>query len=303
MLMQLVLAITMPGYHQKGLPVPSLKYKALDYNCNALGCFYATILIASGLHVTHTFRLNEIIDNFGPLMTVAIIVGFICSYGIYFLTLAFGEPLRMSGNFFYDVFMGACLNPRILNVDIKMWAEVRIPWVLLFGIAVSGACKQFDEYGYVSPNMAFMVLATGLYINACAKGEECIPQTWDMAYEKFGFMLCFWNFAGVPFTYCYPILWLINHHPDEYRWSIPTYVALYGTLLSAYYVFDTAMAQKSHFKRQMQGEYKYRKAFPQLWGSIIENPKYMESKHGSKLLVDGWWKHLRKPNYTADCKI
>jgi delta24(24(1))-sterol reductase len=33
--------------------------------------------------------------------------------------------------------------------------------------------------------MAFMILATGLYINACAKGEECIPQTWDMFHEKF----------------------------------------------------------------------------------------------------------------------
>ena len=45
--------------------------------------------------------------------------------------------------------------------------------------------------------MAFMVLATGLYINACAKGAECIPQTIDMYYEKDGFMLTFWNFAGV----------------------------------------------------------------------------------------------------------
>lgn len=48
--------------------------------------------------------------------------------------------------------------------------------------------------------MAFMVLATGLYINACAKGEECIPQTWDMFHEKQGFMLIFWNYAGVPFV-------------------------------------------------------------------------------------------------------
>lgn len=59
-----------------------------------------------------------------------------------------------------------------------------------------------EVYGYVTPNMAFMVLATGLYINACAKGEECIPQTWDMFHEKWGFMVIFWNFAGVPFTYC-----------------------------------------------------------------------------------------------------
>ena len=44
--------------------------------------------------------------------------------------------------------------------------------------------------------MAFMVLATGLYINACAKGEECIPVSIDMIYEKDGFMLTFWCAAA-----------------------------------------------------------------------------------------------------------
>ena len=33
-----------------------------------------------------------------------------------------------------------------------------------------------------------------------AKGEECIPQTWDMFHEKWGFMVIFWNFSGVPFV-------------------------------------------------------------------------------------------------------
>lgn len=62
--------------------------------------------------------------------------------------------------------------------------------------------------------MGLMILATGLYINACAKGEHMIPQTvrplrwfimiytdtsqqWDMFHEKFGFMLIFWNMAGM----------------------------------------------------------------------------------------------------------
>lgn len=70
--------------------------------------------------------------------------------------------------------------------------------------------------------MAFMCLATWLYLNAwyvlhylqvdaafshcfplvsCSgKGEECIPQTWDMFHEKWGFLVIFWNFAGVPFV-------------------------------------------------------------------------------------------------------
>lgn len=87
--------------------------------------------------------------------------------------------MRMSGNLVYDIFMGASLNPRVFTsdvfalgrkrwdgVDLKMFAEVRVPWVLLFMIAVSGAVKQYEDLGFVTPNALFMILATGLYINA-----------------------------------------------------------------------------------------------------------------------------------------
>ncbi len=84
--------------------------------------------------------------------------------------------------------------------------------------------------------MAFMILATGLYINACAKGEQLIPQTWDMFHEKFGFLLIFWNMAGVPFTYCYPILHMARNDPESYRFPMWANVALFVTLLCAYYV-------------------------------------------------------------------
>ncbi|QRW03505.1 C-14 sterol reductase ERG24 [Ceratobasidium sp. AG-Ba] len=300
MIFQLGLAFIMPGYIQEGLPVPSLNYKTLQYNCNALSSFYATLVTCAVLHWTGLFRLTEIIDNFGELMTVAMIYGFLVSFAVHFITIARGEQMRMSGNFMYDFFMGACLNPRIGSVDLKMWAEVRIPWVLLFLIAVSGGCKQYDTYGYVTPNMAFMILATGLYINACAKGEECIPQTWDMFHEKWGFMIIFWNFAGVPFTYCYSIVYMASHDPSAYRFSTPTYIVLYCTLLTAYYIFDTSMSQKSRFKMQMQGTYEPRWTFPQLpWGTI-ENPTYIQTAHGNKLLTSGWWKYARKPNYSAD---
>jgi Delta24(24(1))-sterol reductase len=151
MVYQLVLAGIIPGYMQEGLPVPSLGYKTLMYKCNALGCIYLTWITAAVLHITGIFRLGSIIDNFGHLMTVAMIVGFAVSFGMYFLTVATGNQIRMSGNFIYDVFMGACLNPRIGPVDLKMWLEVRIPWVLVFFMSVSGACKQYETYGYVTP--------------------------------------------------------------------------------------------------------------------------------------------------------
>ncbi|KAI6096977.1 ergosterol biosynthesis ERG4/ERG24 family-domain-containing protein [Pisolithus croceorrhizus] len=239
---QLFLAWVMPGYQQEAL------------------------------HYYHIFRLTEIINNYGHLMSVAMIYGFAVSFGVYFLTVATGNQIRMSGNFIYDVFMGACLNPRIGPVDLKMWAEVRIPWVIVFFLAVSGGCHQYEQYGYVTPNMAFMILATWLYLNACGKGEECIPQTWDMYHEKWGFMVIFWNFAGVPFT--------------STAFPPPTYVLLFTVLLtcvlhvSAVFDWDTSMSQKSRFKMQTQGITTFRKT--------------------NRLLISGWWKYSRKPNYVAD---
>jgi Delta24(24(1))-sterol reductase len=159
---QLLLAWVVPGYMQEGLPVPSLDYKTLTYKCNALGSIYITMITAAGLHYYHIFRLTEIIDNYGHIMTVAMIYGFAVSFGMYFLTVATGTQIRMSGSFIYDVFMGASLNPRIGPIDLKMWAEVRIPWVIVFFLAVSGGCKQYEEFGYVTPVSAFASLIYSL---------------------------------------------------------------------------------------------------------------------------------------------
>jgi delta24(24(1))-sterol reductase len=105
MVFELFLAFVMPGYKQEGLPVPSLAYKTLTYHCNALWSFYATLVTCVALHTTHLFRLTEIIDRFGELMTVAIIYGFLISFITYGVTVAMGKQMRMSGNFLYDFFM------------------------------------------------------------------------------------------------------------------------------------------------------------------------------------------------------
>jgi delta24(24(1))-sterol reductase len=95
----------MPGYQQEGLPVPSLGYKTLTYHCNALWSFYATLAASAVLHTTGLFRLTQIIDHFGEIMTVAIIYGFLLSFIVYGVTIVLGKQMRMSGNFFYDFWM------------------------------------------------------------------------------------------------------------------------------------------------------------------------------------------------------
>lgn len=94
---------------------------------------------------------------------------------------------------------------------------------------------------------------------------------------------------------CYSIVYIATHDPAVYRFPLAGNIALYTTLLCAYYVFDSSMSQKSRFKMQQQGEVTKRNAFPQLpWGTV-ENPKFIQTSRGSKLLIDGWWAYLRKP--------
>ena len=204
----------------------------------------------------------------------------------------------MSGNVVYDFFMGAALNPRLGRLDLKMWAEIRVAWILLFLLTLSAAAHQHAVYGTVSTPMLFMVLAHFLYANACHKGEECIPTTWDIVYEKWGWMLVFWNLAGVPFVYSFNSMYLAARPPFEH--SLPYTFFCFALLLSAYYVWDTSQSQRNRFRMQLRGTFVRRRAFPQLpWGTL-ENPRFLETRCGSRLLVDGWWRYARKIHYTAD---
>lgn len=169
----------LPGITVMGRPLPHLGGKQLPYYCSAVWSFYTSITLALVLHFTGVFKLYTIIDEFGPLMSVAILSGFLVSFIAYFSALARGAQHRMTGYPIYDFFMGAELNPRLFGIlDFKMFFEVRLPWYILLFLSMGAAARQYEVYGYVSGEVAFLVMAHFLYANACSKGEECIVSTW-----------------------------------------------------------------------------------------------------------------------------
>lgn len=169
----------LPGWTTYGKPLPWEGGKQLKYHCSGVWSFYSTIVLAGVLHYTGLFKLYTLVDEFGPIMSVAICSGFLVSFVAYFSALARGAQHRMTGYPIYDFFMGAELNPRMFGIlDFKMFFEVRLPWFILLGITAGTAARQYENLGYVSGEVAFLFMAHFLYANACSKGEECITTTW-----------------------------------------------------------------------------------------------------------------------------
>lgn len=290
-----------PGVWGKGKPLPHEGGKQLDYYCSGMWSWYITIAAAAALHVSGVMPLYTILDEFGPIMSVAILSGFLVSIVAYSSAIIRGKQHRMTGSFVYDFFMGAELNPRMFGIlDFKMFFEVRLPWYILFLTTCGLAARQYDRYGYVSGEACLLLMAHFLYANACSKGEELIITTWDMYYEKWGFMLIFWNLAGVPLTYCHGTIFLANHHPSEYRMNRALLAFLFVAYLFVYWVWDSCNSQKNRFRAMERGHLVPRKSFPQLPWQTLHNPRTIPTDTGSAILADGWYGLARKVHYTCD---
>lgn len=179
LIFQAVLYLYMPGIYAKGKPLEHLGGKQLDYYCSAIPSFYFNVVLAIVLHFTGIFPMYTILDEFGPLLSVAILSGIIVSIIAYISAIWRGAQHRMTGALVYDFFMGAELNPRMFGwLDFKMFFEVRLPWFILFFLSFGTAARQWERYGYVSGEVGFLLMAHWLYANACCKGEELIVTTW-----------------------------------------------------------------------------------------------------------------------------
>ncbi|KAJ1323931.1 Delta24(24(1))-sterol reductase [Microdochium nivale] len=305
--MEMAFYYIFPGVSGYGKPLRHEGGKQLKYFCNAYLSLYATLAVAAALHITRVYTLYTIIDEFGSIMSVAILSGFINSILVYIAAFARGRTVRLSGYPIYDFFMGAELNPRIGILDLKMFYEVRIPWFILLLISCAVAARQYEDLGYVSGEVLFLVLAHLLYANACAKAEQLIITSWDMYWEKLGFMLTFWNMAGVPFSYCHCALYLANHPPSsdpsqQSFWTRHplTLVAFVAAYLFVYWVWDTANSQKNAFRQMERGQFVERRTFPQLPWRVVNNPKVITSDKGDTIMADGIFRWARKISYTAD---
>lgn len=53
---------------------------------------------------------------------------------------------------------------------------------------------------------------------------------------QFGWLLAYWNFAGVPFSYAYPAIYMATHDPAQYQYPTWFMTFLFVLVTSAYVV-------------------------------------------------------------------
>lgn len=301
-LLTLACAAVLPGVTVLGYRIPSEQNRRLTYHCNGLASWYLSLALAVGLHWTGIFDWRQVYSHSGALLSTAILFADALAVLMYVECLRTGRCLFSLRHLAHHFVMGGYLNPRLGLIDLKLWAEIRVSWMLLYALDVSAALCLREELGYVPYRMWIVLLIHGLYTNACMKGEESIPFTWDIFHERWGWMLIYWNLAGVAFAYSFNGRFLAAQGADLPDLSLPVFGAMVLAVLAAYWVFDEANAQKNRFRaRLMDGGYVERWfSFPQLPNATLRDPKFLETKAGSKLLVDGWWRYVRKPHYTAD---
>jgi delta14-sterol reductase len=106
----------------------------------------------------------------------------------------------------------------------------------------------------------------------------------DIVFDPFGWMLAFGDLAYVPFLYCLPSLYLIDHSPQMsiWYWMLTFFLGCFS-----YYAFRVSNQERNDFKLGLLPN-----------AEFITMHRFDGSK--SKYLISGWSALARRPNYWPD---
>lgn len=296
--LELLLYCLLPGQHTVGLPTPT--GNALVYKTNALSATLATIaLLFTGSYGLNLFPATFVYDNYGPLITVGTISGFVLAFLVYIKGRFYptNRDTTVHGRFFYDFWMGIELNPRIGDFDIKMFTIGRIGMISWAVVILSHAAKQYELYGQLSNSMALLLVLQLVYIIDWAWREAWYTQTLDIMHDHFGFFMAYGSTCWVPSVYTSQA-WFLVHHPIHFS---PIELAfILAVNLLGYTLFRLTNDQKITF-RESEGQ-------ALIWGkpakaieAVYKTADGQERRN--LLLASGFWGLSRHFNYLCDLLI
>ncbi|XP_046848396.1 LOW QUALITY PROTEIN: delta(14)-sterol reductase TM7SF2-like [Xenia sp. Carnegie-2017] len=260
----------------------------LKYRLNGL---YALFISVATFWAGFYFKLpiaQFIRDKFLALMTHALLLSLAVS--IYLLIKSSIENTGLStlgntGNLIYDFFMGRQLNPRIGNLDLKFFCEMRPGLIAVVIIDFSIMLYSQMDSEKINGTLLLFCIFHFIYVADALWFEAAILSSPDITTEGFGFMFAFGGLVWVPFIFS-----LQSRYIAQQNYTISPYLVVFVCILNTigFVVYRVANLQKDLFRRNSNHP-----AVEHLESMVTNVPGY-------RLLITGWWGYVRHPNYLGD---
>lgn len=278
-----VLQLVLPGKIVQGAQLPS--GERLSYKLNGLASFLVSMGLLVGLLATGTVQASSVLDELGPMLTVATLISVGLAAWFYVWGRRRGALERSSGNPIYDFFMGTVLNPRFGLFDLKFFFESHIGMGTWGALALLLPAAELERTGELSTAMIVVSVCQLIYITDFFVFESNLLSMLDIIYENYGFMLTHAFLAWMPFNFTLQQQYLLASPVDLPAWAA---VLLVIFNFAGYVIFRDSNLQKQRFRRDPSRP---------VWG---RPPKVLKTKRGTSLLVSGWWGLARHTNYLGD---
>ena len=225
--------------------------------------------------------------NFLQLLAASTAFSFLLAWYVYVDSFVPGTMLAehgATGTPSYDWFIGRGLNPRVGELDLKCFSELR-PGLMLWPILnFAFLARQYATLGRVTDSMVLVNVFQFWYVLDSFINEEAVLTTMDITTDGFGFMLSFGDLAWLPFTYSLQARYLAMYPVDL---GVLGVLGVLAVQAAGYIIFRGANGQKNKFRTDPNDP-------------RVAHLKFIETRSGSKLLISGWWGVARHINYLGD---
>ncbi|MES1908481.1 MAG: hypothetical protein MHM6MM_001409 [Cercozoa sp. M6MM] len=253
-----------------------------------------------------TYLSHVLFELFLP----ANVIGFVLSVGIYvkaWMAPCHSDDSKWTGSFFYDLFMGVELNPRMSKLhDWKLFLNGRPGLMLWPLISLSHLLQAWSQQApdYVLVALGITTLLHFVYTADFYWHEAWYLGTVDMQLDHLGFYMAWGDNVWVPFLYASPATIIASVETSN---SVDTLSALLLiTALSlgiiGYAIFRLTNKEKDYVRDQIKrGEQKPLTLFGH--ECLILPCSYLTAdgvKRQSSLIASGFWGVSRHLNYFGD---
>ncbi|KAJ9596861.1 hypothetical protein L9F63_012117, partial [Diploptera punctata] len=175
-------------------------------------CLIVTLTVFGVLHYFE-YPVTIIVDKYIQFYVTGIIFGHILGLLLYIKAarapLVAQNPHAVTGNQFYDFFMGREISPRVGPFDIKM-SFMKIGMIGLIVMNAAIILRSWEQTGGYSPTL---LVAAGLQIWYSLDAlwfEETVLSTFETMYEGMGLMLAV-SYNIIPFVYTITTRFILNY--------------------------------------------------------------------------------------------